>query len=141
MLCTHAARNEQPRKPGVAGRLGAASPFWTSGFHCFGLTPEAVLGALLLPFKCFLSKEQMMALTLAFRLYHSLTPWSTQRQGEFELTKDVKSPSFQKPRSLFHFKNATKISVTDSRAKYSSSLDPVVSNTGPLQHFPLAWKA
>lgn len=27
-----------------------------------------------------------MALTLALRLYYSLMPWSTQRQGELELT-------------------------------------------------------
>lgn len=36
--------------------------------------------------KCFESKEQITILTLAFRPYHSLTPWSTQRQGELELT-------------------------------------------------------
>lgn len=36
--------------------------------------------------KHFGSKEQIMVLTLAFRLYQSLTPWSTQRQGELEFT-------------------------------------------------------
>lgn len=35
--------------------------------------------------ECFVSKEHIMALTLAFKLYHSLTPWSTQRHGELEL--------------------------------------------------------
>lgn len=42
-------------------------------------------------FKCLESKEKITVLTLAFRLYHSLTPWSTQREGELIFTS-VKIP-------------------------------------------------
>lgn len=35
--------------------------------------------------KCSESKEEKTVLTFAFRLYHSLRPWCTQRQGELKL--------------------------------------------------------
>lgn len=69
----------------VSGRLGAACPSGGSWLHHLDCLLKRSRRGIMVALQCFESKEEITVLTLAFRLYHSLTTWSAQRQGELEL--------------------------------------------------------